>query len=157
VTGHEAILQALGEASMCWNPTPLGVFDSERALKIAAKLEDLLGKPSVGEKVTGETSDGYHTFDELYEHRMALTAALCKAYGTAKTWRSKYHAADGEPMFEGFFIVGIELPTGTITYHYKLEHWDLFDNVPEWGAAPGWDGHTPADVVGRLNQWSKSN
>lgn len=25
----------------------------------------------------GEVSDGYHTFDELYEHRVALFIALC--------------------------------------------------------------------------------
>lgn len=100
-------------------------------------------------------SDGYHTFKELYDHRMALTAALCKVLPNDMSWRSKNHAADGEPMFEGFFIVGVELPTGIITYHYKLEHWHLFDHVITWGAAPKWDGHTPADVVNRLKQWSK--
>ena len=101
-------------------------------------------------EITGATSDGYHTFDELYEHRMALTAALTAALPRNLSWRSKAHHPDGEPMFEGFFIVGIDLPTGTITYHYKLEHWKLFSHVRIIPHAPAWDGHTPTDVVNRL-------
>ena len=34
----EAIGQAIGEASMCWSPTPTGVFDSTRASSV---LDDL--------------------------------------------------------------------------------------------------------------------
>jgi len=32
------IQQAIGEASMCWNPIPAGVFDSKAAGKVADKL-----------------------------------------------------------------------------------------------------------------------
>jgi hypothetical protein len=53
-------------------------------------------------------------------------------------------------MFEGgYFIVGIKLPTGVITYHYQLKHWDDFAAVPELPHAPKWDGATPADTVSR--------
>lgn len=42
---HEAVFQALGQASMCWNPKPEGIFDSEEAAKIGdeliAKIQDL--------------------------------------------------------------------------------------------------------------------
>lgn len=103
-----------------------------------------------------DVSDGYHTFDELYQHRMALTAALCRATIPAWSWRSKQHHPDGDPMFEGFFIVGIELPTGVVTYHYKLKHWDVFNDVREIEHAPKWDGHTPAECVTRLINWAKS-
>jgi hypothetical protein len=101
---------------------------------------------------TDEISDGYHTFGELYDHRRALTALLAAAAATENdSWRSKAHHPDDDPMFEGgYFIVGIELPTGTITYHYKLAHWDDFASVPELEHAPKWDGHTPADVVERM-------
>lgn len=80
----------------------------------------------------------------------ALTAALCKAlYGLS--WRSREHHPDDGPMFEGgYFVVGINLPTGPITYHYKLKHWDDFSGVPELPHAPKWDGATPNDTVTRL-------
>lgn len=101
--------------------------------------------------VSADTSDGYHTFAELYEHRRALTAVLAAAASTAgDAWRSKAHHPDDDPMFEGgYFIVGIKLPTGTITYHYELEHWDDFGSVLELEHAPKWDGATPADTVSR--------
>jgi hypothetical protein len=104
---------------------------------------------------TGESaSDGFHTFDELYDHRRALTAVMA-AYAAQMpkpaAWRSKAHHPDDSPMFEGgYFIVGIELDTGTITYHYKLTHWDDFAAVPELDYAKKWDGASPADSVTRL-------
>lgn len=101
---------------------------------------------------TDEITDGFHTFGELYDHRRALTAVLAAgAADIGDSWRSKAHHPDDSPMFEGgYFIVGIELPTGTITYHYKLSHWDDFAIVPELEHAPKWDGATPADTVTRL-------
>jgi hypothetical protein len=100
-------------------------------------------------------SDGYHTFGELYDHRRALTAALA-AERADISWRSKAHHPDDSPMFEGgYFIMGIDTPHGTITYHYKLTHWDDFDAVPEWPHAPKWDGATPGDTVTRLLAWAR--
>jgi len=102
---------------------------------------------------TDQISDGYHTFGELYDHRRALTAVLAvmRANQVAGgAWRSKAHHPDDDPMFDGYFIVGIQLPTGTITYHYKLSHWDDFALVPELKHGHRWDGHTPADTVTRL-------
>jgi hypothetical protein len=60
-------------------------------------------------------------------------------------------------MFEGgYFIVGINLPTGTITYHYKLTHWDDFAGVTELPHAPLWDGAAPAATVDRLLEWTRA-
>lgn len=101
----------------------------------------------------GEVSDGSHTFNELYEHRRALTAVLCRILAgmpSRPVWRSKAHHPDDGLMFEGYFIVGIELPTGTIAYHYKLSCWDDFAEVSELKHAPKWDGATPDDTVTRL-------
>jgi hypothetical protein len=105
---------------------------------------------------TDEISDGRHTFGELYEHRRALTAVLAATliwyapFGQT-AWRSKrHHPDDPSPMFDDSFIVGIELPTGQILYHYKLEHWNDFAAVPEIEHAPKWDGAGPADTVTRL-------
>jgi hypothetical protein len=103
---------------------------------------------------TENVSDGYHTFGELYAHRRALTAALCNALPFS-SWRSKAHHPDGEPVFDGYFIVGIDLPTGTVTYHYKLKHWDDFSGAKILDHAPEWDGATPDDSVKRLLMWAR--
>lgn len=104
---------------------------------------------------TGEISDGYHTFDELYEHRCTLFLALMKATPEL-SWISTLHD-DGSEFF-GWFIAGMNLPTGTVTYHLPDGMWSL---ACETGAkqierAPKWDGHTSADVVNRLQQWIAS-
>lgn len=97
-------------------------------------------------------SDGYHTFGELYDHRRALTAALLKCNRDI-SWRSKAHHPDDKPMFEGYFVVGIDLPTGQISYHYKLDHWEDFHGIPIFKHAPKYDGHTPELTVERLIDW----
>lgn len=105
---------------------------------------------------TDQISDGYHTFGELYDHRRALTAALCRAL-SQWSWRSKQHHPDDDPMFEGgYFIVGITLPTGTITYHYKLSHWEDFSGVREIEHAYKWDGALPPQTIDRLLEWTRS-
>lgn len=100
--------------------------------------------------VTGDTSDGYHTFDELYEYRMLYNAAFVNSTSlpVVKSWRH----SDGEPCFGGgWFVVVVTLPTGQVSNHYKAEHWDLFC-VPE-GTPPEYDGHTPQDAAARLARW----
>ena len=101
---------------------------------------------------TDAISDGYHTFGELYDHRRALTALLATIVApNGHSWRSRAHHPDDSPMFDGgYFIVGIDLPVGTITYHYKLKHWDDFAAVPELTHAPKWDGAPPSETVARL-------
>lgn len=91
----------------------------------------------------GKMSDGYHTFDELYYHRMMLFAVVCKQ-NIDKAWRSwKHH--DGT-MYEDYFIVGVYTPGGQYSYHYHKDHWNLFDGVWEYKKAPEWDGHKPEDI-----------
>ena len=91
----------------------------------------------------GEMSDGYHTFNELYYHRMVLFAVICNTY-SRKAWKSwKHH--DGT-MYDDYFIVGIETEEGQYSYHYHKDHWDMFD-VPYVMNAPEWDGHKPEDIT----------
>lgn len=99
---------------------------------------------------TNDISDTCHTFGELYFHRMMLFATICNtpAYN-AKAWKSKQHDDPNTPMFDGYFIVGIETPEGQATYHYQLEYWDIF-KVKELERAPKYDGHTPADAIQRI-------
>ena len=124
-------------------------------------------------------SDGYHTFQELYDFRLAYNALLFNEWGkdfyhksggkvnfpinafdfqknhiipkynVHKSW--KHH--DGEWCFgkeKEWFIVSAMLPTGLISNHYKAKHWDKF-KVPEVDKALfPYDGHTSEDVLDRL-------
>ena len=97
----------------------------------------------------GEMSDGYHTFNGLYYQRMVLFAALVKAHKD-RAWKSLRHE-DGELCFGGgWFIVGIDTPQGTYTYHYEAKDFDLFD-CEELPVAKHWDGHTEKDVTRLLS------
>lgn len=99
--------------------------------------------------VSGETSDGYHTFNELYHHRAVLFSVICNAF-PAMAWKSKKHH-DGT-MYDGMFIVGLTTPNGDATYHYDIDpYWDMF-HVRELEQAPEWDGHTPSDAISRIGQ-----
>lgn len=101
-----------------------------------------------GASTMGEISDGYHTFNELYDHRAVLFAVICNEHPHI-AWKSKLHHTGD--MFDGMFIVGLNTSHGQISYHYDLKLWDLFV-VPELERAPEWDGHTPADAVKRLER-----
>lgn len=100
------------------------------------------------------TSDGYHTFDELYEFRKVFNAALFnewhKQNNLYQVHKSKRHN-DGELCFGGgWFIVVAMLPSGQISNHYQLKDWDLF-KIPETETALfRFDGHTGNDVLNRL-------
>ena len=99
--------------------------------------------------ITGETSDGYHTFNELYHHRAVLFSVIVAAF-PEKAWKAKKHR-DGT-MYDGMFIVGIETPDGQATYHYDISpYWDMF-RCKEIEFAPEWDGHTPARAIERVGK-----
>ncbi|MGF3141264.1 hypothetical protein ACQV2S_01185 [Facklamia sp. P13064] len=88
-------------------------------------------------------SDKWHTFGELYYHRMMLFAIICNQ-NKEIAWKAKKHS-DGT-MFEDSFNVGINTPEGQYTYHYHLDDWDMFD-VKELEYAPEYDGHKPKDIT----------
>lgn len=118
------------------------------------------------DRASGDTSDGYHTFDELYEHRTGLLAALCNTLvgimadeGLSPNdmrmllFKSRQHH-DGD-MYDGMFIVGINCNQKPgpwaqwATWHCESEWWDRFA-IPELDKAPEWDGHTPEEALARL-------
>ncbi|WOL31442.1 hypothetical protein [Microcoleus phage My-WqHQDG] len=117
---------------------------------------------------TGMVSDGYSTFTELYNLRHALFIALshvhlCSArrpeyINPTTAWKSRVHEdgtmfdndrPEGSSAPHEYFIAGIKLPGGMISYHLPIELWGLL-TVSELEAAPAWDGHTASDVVDRL-------
>lgn len=132
-------------------------FDIAKALRLEAvsrteydtesvrRLADLIDP----QPIDGNTSDGYHTFNELYHHRAVLFSVIVKNFA-ARAWKSKLHA-DGT-MYDGMFIVGIETPDGQATYHYDIDpYWDLF-RCKEVDRAPEWDGHTPDQAIERIGK-----
>jgi hypothetical protein len=125
-------------------------FLASRSVVTSAKEEPCATAPSATDSAVapaiGETSDGYHTFNELYQQRHALFAALCAA-DRLNSWKSLLH--DDGTMLEGWFIAGIRTDNGQVTYHVPMELWAKFPaNICQ--RAPKWDGHTPKDVVERL-------
>lgn len=102
---------------------------------------------TLGPQITGDTSDGCHTFNELYHHRAVLFSVIVRDHPEL-AWKSKLHH-DGT-MYDGMFIVGIETPQGQATYHYDIEpYWEMFD-CKELERAPEWDGHTSDDAIARI-------
>ena len=96
-----------------------------------------------------DVSDGFHTFRQLYYQRMMLFVAIVKQ-NKANSWKSLRHE-DGELCFGGgWFIVGIDTPEGSYTYHYEDTYYSLFD-CEELDRAKHWDGHTEKDVTRLLS------
>ena len=99
-------------------------------------------------------SDKYHTFEELYDHRIQLYIALCSVLCEQSeynpyVWRSKTHS-DGT-SFKGWFILGIGKKKGTqITYHLPISKWNECEFAETLDSAPEWDNHTSTNVLERL-------
>lgn len=120
------------------------------------KTENLSAETAADPKEdTGNVSDGYHTFNELYRYCLLYNAAFFNelaARGDIKVCKS-YRHSDGEECFGGgWFIVMAELPTGQISNHYEAKDWELFD-VPEREKAFVWDGHSPNEAADRLERY----
>lgn len=113
-------------------------------------LGEIMAKITIECENPGKISDGYHTFDELYAHRIMLFLCLMK-FNKDISWKSRKHS-DGT-SYEGWFIAGMNLPTGTITYHIADQFWNMIDDINHLEVAPEWDGHTSDDVIRRLNNW----
>lgn len=100
----------------------------------------------------GEISDGYHTFNELYNYRMLYNAGFFNLLPKEWVHKSKKHHNGEECFGGGWFIVMANLPTGQISNHYELKDWDLF-HIQEKEVADEWDGHTPQEAAERLHKF----
>jgi hypothetical protein len=98
--------------------------------------------------VNGDISDGYHTFDELYEHRCHLFLALALSQKEKALWR---------PDYDGWFCLYLNSECGQISYHIpdKMLHFveNKVKRIPAGESA--WDGHTSADVINRLKELAR--
>jgi hypothetical protein len=101
-----------------------------------------------------KNSDGYHTFEELYQHRDVLFLNLCLAH-KKKAWWSRRHSDGKEAFGYPWVVVGIgDKPGKQITYHINTEKflfWSNYSNkIKELDYAPLWDRHSSDDVLFRL-------
>jgi hypothetical protein len=122
----------------------LGIAQKKASISNGEVMEEILCPSN-----PGIISDGYHTFNELYEHRIVLYMAFCKSLEPA-VWKSKKHS-DGS-TWEGWFLLGIFEDKGKqITYHLPEKYWDQCQ-FKELDQAPEFDGHTSAEVLKRISQ-----
>lgn len=138
---HEEVMENICDA--------ISIADPANTFREPEDIYKLLAELIEPQPIDGNTSDGYHTFNELYHHRAVLFSVIVENFA-ARAWKSKLHA-DGT-MYEGMFIVGIETPDGQATYHYDVEpYWNLF-RCKEVDRAPEWDGHTPGQAIERIGK-----
>jgi len=135
------------------------IINAEEVTPLKLNIDDgkISHECSGGEDM--QVSDGYHTMDELYDHRIELFITLCRVgsksatgwegYNFPKVWRSYLHS-DGKG-FDGWFILGIGKENGSqITYHLPESKWEETNFAETLDFAPEWDGHTSSDVLNRL-------
>lgn len=121
----------------------------------------------LSEEERNNVSDWYHTFGELYEHRIHLYIALnkyiwrlnnirkdeCDIYDTEyeeyiSPKKSKKHFDWSE--YEWWFILQITTPFWQISYHLPNKYRDSLEFVKTVAIADERDWHTSQDVLDRL-------
>ena len=120
-------------------------------MKILERINNLFRKE-------GDITDGYHTFDELYDYRMLYNAAffnfLASLPGNPYNVHMSFRHSDGKFCFDGhWFIVMAYLPTGQVSNHYNVSDLGYFYCVPLHKKADVWDGHTPEDAKERIAKY----
>ena len=89
-----------------------------------------------------EISDGYHTMEDLYDHRCALFLLLCLRTPTLAWWKP-----DGD---EGWFILFLELHSGQISYHMPAKYKGPVVAAKLAKGRGEWDKHDAKEVLARL-------
>ena len=148
-------VQVVNDINLHHRPIPVSEFDFGLNYGLNQAMWEITHAPTLTQPpITGDTSDGYHTFNELYHHRAVLFSVICNDRPEV-AWKSKRHH-DGT-MYDGMFIVGIDTPEGQATYHYDIDpYWDMF-HVKELELAPEWDGHTPGEAIRRIGTLTQPN
>lgn len=104
------------------------------------------------DKLKGQLSDGYHTFDELYEHRCVLWICFINEIaksGDFRILKSKKHH-DGT-SFDGWFVSClIDGSDRQLSYHLPMKYWEKIEGQAFEQCPYAFDGHTPKLVLQRL-------
>ena len=134
-------------------------YIQDKDLQMTNKHHEDLDKEHLKGKLTdpGEISDGYHTFNELYDYRKVYNALLFNEWASQDLYdvRKSTKHFDGEDCFGGgWFVVMAQTPAGQISNHYEMEDWDLF-RVLVQDCANEWDGHTAAEALERMKNLTR--
>lgn len=116
----------------------------------AITVQDAIG--TLDSDSRGRLSDGFHTFNELYDYRKIYNAMLFNEWfknGLHSVHKSLKHSDGNECFGGGWFIVMATIPTGQISNHYEIKDWDLF-NCEIRDVAEVYDGHTPKEAYARM-------
>ncbi len=98
-------------------------------------------------KIVGnDISDGYHTFDELYDHRVLIYINLCLLMKDKAAWR---------PDFEGWYCLYLDLNGAQISYHCPNKTLSLIEGKITRNDQMVFDGHQGSDVIYRLEEFAK--
>lgn len=103
--------------------------------------------------VNGDISDGYHTFDELYEHRCLLWIAFClERHSQHPEEKAAFWLRD---HYEGWDLLATDLLNKQVSYHIPKKFRYLYEGIVHEILGRSWefDGHTPADVLQRLEDY----
>lgn len=103
--------------------------------------------------VNGDMSDGYHTFDELYEHRclLYLLWLVEEAKWGAGRKREVFWVKD---HFEGWDLVATNVGRKQISYHVPSEYRPVLEKcfVRKESLDDVFDGHTSQAVAQRMKE-----
>lgn len=152
-TIEERAWEKYPEVIKCHNLARIDINEKKRKMYIEIATE----QKAIDDELcnSGEASDGYHTFNELYDFRREYNAALVNS-GVWKAHKSYRHHS-GELCFGGgWFIVMMETPFGQISNHYENRYWNEF-HYEEKEFADLWDGHTERDAIARLMACNNQN
>jgi hypothetical protein len=95
--------------------------------------------------VDGDISDGYHTFNELYSHRIKLFIGLVKTSG--------FECLIKEDHYPGWDAVYLMLPSGQVSYHVPNIWRSLLKRYGKVTKEVVYDGHTSGDVLFRIEKF----
>lgn len=95
-----------------------------------------------------KVSDGYHTIEELYDHRCVLWINLCLLINERQSYKC-YLVKD---HYSGWFLLGMETHAGQISYHCPNKFLVYVEGKIEERPDIIFDGHTSQDVLHRLKQ-----
>ena len=118
-------------------------------------LDTVTGKTFNSLGIVDKLNEQQDLIEELYDFRLTYNALLFNEWAENQkyeVYKSRRHN-DGELCFDGeYFIVVAQLPTGQVTNHYHIRHWDMFKINEYEKVNEDFDGHTPSDVITRLKQ-----
>ncbi len=104
----------------------------------------------------GDISDGYHTFEELYEHRNLLWILFTTQASQA---RLGYLIADGKPSifwvrdhYPEWDLILMRTDFGQMSYHVPNRYRPLYGHIIPEVAKDNYeyDGHLSEDVIKRM-------